>query len=69
MRLYKISTTLSDAAESKRVTKFVGSQVEAASVRKDLVAQGVKRKDIESIEVEVPTDKAGLMEYLNKLVA
>lgn len=72
MRFYKISTPVSNMPEGcahLTNTLFVGSLSEAPAARKVFTALGIKRKDIESIEVEVPTDKAGLMEYLNKLVA
>ncbi|NQW81312.1 MAG: hypothetical protein HQ445_09080 [Polaromonas sp.] len=72
MRLYKISTAASNFDDSNAhlpSTVFVGSQSEAASARKLLIERGATRKNIESVEVDVPTDKAGLLGYLNGLVA
>lgn len=72
MRLYKISATVPSAdikTDDKRVIKYVGSQAEAASARKELLDLGATRKGTESVEVDVPTDKAGLIAFLNGLVA
>jgi len=72
MRLYRISTSslnFYDNCAHLPSTLFVGSLAEAASARKVLIDQGATRKDIESVEVEVPTDKAGLMGFLNALHA
>lgn len=71
MRLYKISTTVpgddDGRGPGKYLAKYVGSQAEAAAARKAFTDAGVKRKDIASLEVNVPTDKEGLMAFLNGL--
>ena len=41
------------------------SQTEASAKRAEWVKSGVKRADISTIEVDVPTDKKGLQEFLN----
>ena len=73
MRLYKISTSLSGDDDgrgpAKNLVKFVGSQAEAAAARKVFTDSGAKRKDIESVEVDVPTNKEGLLAFLNGLAA
>ena len=46
---------------------WVGTQADAASARKKLLNAGFKRADIKTEDVEVPTNKAGLIEFLNKL--
>lgn len=67
MRLYKI--TASNAQVSARdITKYVGSKAEGVATRKELYDRGFARKQVDEVEVDVPTDKAGLIEYLNKLV-
>ena len=45
---------------------WVGSQADAAKKRKELVSSGFKRAEIETVEVDVPTDKAGLLAWLNR---
>lgn len=61
MRLYLVYVN-SDIKQFK----WVGSQADAASARAALNSGGVKRADIKTKEVEVPTNKAGLLEFLNK---
>ncbi len=56
MRLYK--TTGGDQ------TKWDGSQADASKRRVELRREGLK--PVETEEVEVPTNKAGLLEFLNK---
>lgn len=69
MRLYKIvgknkpSGNLPDTT-----TKWVGTKAEAVAARKELTDTGYKRADIDSDEIDVPTDKAGLLDWLNKNV-
>lgn len=68
MRLYKITalnTSRGDAPDSD--ITWVGSQTDAAAKRKQLTAEGFTRKEIETEEIDVPTDKAGLMAFLNKM--
>lgn len=72
MRLYKITTSVDHPTDDDVrlfVTKYVGSQSEAAATRKELLDQGATRKGTETFEVDVPTDKAGLMAFLNNLVS
>ena len=47
------------------VSEFVGSQAEAATLRASHVKGGVARKDITTTAVNVPTDKEGLLRFLN----
>ena len=42
-----------------------GSRADAASRRRAAVESGVKRKDIGTVEVEIPTTKTGLLDWLN----
>ena len=58
MRLYHI--------HADNVSIWVGSKAEASSTRAYLVSnKGYKRADITTTEVDVPTDKAGLIGFLN----
>lgn len=59
MRLYKI-----EVLGAK--TKWVGTQAEAANIRKQFVDAGRKRAELTTSEVNVPTDKAGLLAFLNE---
>ncbi|WP_087746385.1 MULTISPECIES: hypothetical protein [unclassified Acidovorax] len=66
MKLYKIAATGNPGSTTPDTeTHWVGSQADAASRRKQLNADGFKRADIETHEVDVPTDKAGLLAWLN----
>lgn len=63
MKLYR--TTVTDAGPEDVAVRWAGSQAEAASQRKAL-NQNFKRDKINTEEVDVPTDKKGLLEFLNK---
>ena len=68
MRLYKITalnTSHGDTPDSD--VTWVGSLAEASTQRKKLTIDGFARKEIETEEVDVPTDKAGLIGFLNKM--
>lgn len=69
MKLYKITASfsmkLNGSVQDVTRCKFVGSQADGASYRKELMDEGAKRKDIETAEVNIPTDKQGLLDYLN----
>lgn len=67
MKLYRITAirrTDSDTPDFE--THWVGYQADAAKKRKELVSSGFKRTEIETVDVDVPTDKAGLLAWLNK---
>lgn len=62
MRLYKVSVRGSDVIKPR----YVGSQAEAASARKVLsTIHKIPRDCIDTDEVEVPTTKKELLEWLN----
>lgn len=61
MKLYK---TMANTVEGPSV-RWAGSQAEAASQRKAFNASGIKRADVTTDVVEVPTNKAGLLEFLD----
>lgn len=63
MNLYLVSTT--PDADGAPAAVFVGSQAEAASTRQKLVSDGIARKFIKTSPVNVPTDKEGLLRFLN----
>ena len=61
MKAYQITSTLHGVTASR----FVGSGAEAAARRAELTKAGAHRADIIIEVVEVPTDKAGLLKFLN----
>lgn len=61
MKLYRITSVHSGVVE----VQFVGSLTAGVVARKELADKGLKRADIKQEEVNVPTDKAGLIEFLN----
>lgn len=70
MRLYKIIAVMPDEIDaSENRTHWVGSLTDATARRKGLALEGFARKEIETVEVDVPTDKTGLLAFLNGLSA
>lgn len=72
MKLYIVSAHVDvseDGTKFDHVNKVCVSQSECASSRKELTDKGVKRKDIDTHEVDVPITKSGLVEFLNKLMS
>lgn len=69
MRLYKITASYVATDANKDVVtnaqQFVGSKAEGVQFRKTLMDDGARRKDITEVEVDVPTDKTGLINWLN----
>ena len=61
MRLYEIS---GEKTAGMTTRQYVGSQADAGKARKEMKAAGVTM--IETAEIDVPTDKAGLLAFLNK---
>lgn len=70
MRLYKVhATPATPGPEVKRVVKWGGSMAEARAAKKEIVAKhGVKASSVSMDETEVPTNKAGLIAWLNENV-
>lgn len=68
MRLYKITAknpSDDSAALPDSETVWVGAKSEGVAARKQMAEDGWKRKEITEVEVDVPTDKAGLLAFLN----
>lgn len=72
MRLYKTTAIRAELAKNADGTssqevqvRWAGSQAEAATNRKTFVGMGFKRAEVNTVEVEVPTNKAGLLDFLN----
>ena len=64
MKLYRIEAS-SQGADI--IVRWVGRQTDAAKTRKELVADGFKRAELNTEEVDVPTNKEGLIAFLNGL--
>lgn len=67
MKLYKVTaqSNRDDTPVSEIV--WVGSQADAAKARKSFIEQGFKRAKLDTEEVDVPTNKEGLLNFLNSL--
>lgn len=63
MRLYK-TTFIDDAKEGATCATWSGTQADAGKDRKAMKSEGMR--NVETEEVEVPTDKKGLLEFLNQ---
>jgi hypothetical protein len=63
MKLYKITATNSDGDTG---TTWASSQTESAKARKEFMEKGFKRNQLVTEDVEVPTSKDGLLNWLNK---
>lgn len=61
MKLYKITTYHNGNIE----TQFVGSLADGVVARKVLADKGIKRASIKQEEVDVETNKPGLLKFLN----
>lgn len=75
MKLYKVTRPIHElnGADFDDMTQFAGTQADARKTRIEFEApfKSLKPKDRPEItveEVEVPTDKKGLIEFLNGLV-
>lgn len=64
MKTYLITAVTGDGADIR--SQYVGTQADAAKLRSELVKEGFKRANIMTSEVEVPTDKVGLIAFLNR---
>ena len=62
MKLYRVI-----ASTDIQKVIWVGTQSDAGKARKELVAEGFKRAEIQTEEVDVPTNKEGLLAFLNAL--
>lgn len=63
MKLYLITAKNS----TSEAAKWAGSQAEAASTRKELISEGYKRVEMDTHDIDVPTNKDGLLRFLNLL--
>lgn len=64
MKLYLITAITGDKADI--VSQYAGSQADVAAQRKKLRLLGFKNADIVVSEIDVLTDKVGLIAFLNR---
>lgn len=65
MKLYIVIASADSTTPDRSI--WAGSQAECAAARKELLAEGFKRKDLTTHEIEVPTKKEDLIGFLNLL--
>ena len=77
MKLYKIHRPVYISEDGdfnfSELTEFAGSQTDARKIRMNMeepfkVLKPKARPEVTVIELDVPTDKKGLIEFLNELV-
>lgn len=66
MRCYLVTNNMYVPKAKKQ---YAGTQAEVATIKKQAMAEGAKRKDIDVKEVDVPVAKAELIKFINELVA
>ena len=65
MRAYEVYVVV----DGKTIKGYAGTQGEAKTARQTLVDNhGVKKSSVSITDVDIPTDKAGLLAFVNKLV-
>lgn len=69
MRLYKITAVnTSGGNQPDTETHWVGSKSEGVAMRKKLLAEGWTRCELAEVEIDIPTNKEGLLAWLNGTV-
>lgn len=59
MRLYRV------ISQTSETSSWAGSQSDVAELKRGMLEDGAKRKEISVEDVEVPTNKASLILWLN----
>lgn len=70
MKLYFVTGLVEAPVEGDGMvteSHWVASQAAAGTIRKDMISRGATRKGISTSEVDVPTNKEGLLHFLNLL--
>ena len=67
MRAYRV---VGKTTNGTTVTRFAGTQADARQTRDAIVNDtGLKKGEVDIEEVEIPTAKAELIEFINELVS
>lgn len=72
MKLYIVSGKLDmsqDGTKFAPSTRAFASQAECASERKRLTDRGLPRKAIDTFEIDMPTNKEGVLNFMNTLLS
>lgn len=64
---YTYTATVNDSVETTRFTQWTGNQSDAGKLR--AAGRKLKAKDVATQEVDVMTNKDGLLAFLNDLTA
>lgn len=62
MRTYLVTSNFHTPPKKQ----LCGTTADVSALKKALMTEGAKRKDIQVAEIEVPDDKAGKIEFINK---
>lgn len=65
MKLYRVSSEVA-IDNGKKALKWVGTQADVVATKKEWMAAGMKRKEISTEDIEIPTKKDELVEWLNE---
>jgi hypothetical protein len=66
MKLYLVHGIVRTPNSVETVFRWCGTQAECTATRKEFIERGASKYDTHIKEIEVPTNKAGLLEFLNK---
>lgn len=56
--------------QAKGRKRYAGTQADARTTRDDFVEElGVKKKEVDIEEVDIPYDKGGMLQFINELCA
>ncbi len=65
MQLYLVQAIVRTENSAEMKHRWEGTKADAATRRKSFYDEGANRKDIQIDQIDVPTDKAGLLNFLN----
>lgn len=65
MKLYRVSAVSQENPHDRHFAEWTGTQAGCGKLRATLTGNGVPKKDILTREYEVPTNKEGLIAFLN----
>lgn len=51
-----------------QLPRYVGTQAQVSERKKDLMAAGLKRKEVNVSEVDIPDDKQGKLDFINQVI-
>lgn len=70
MRAYEVKCEIDDGeGDTQTAKQFAGTQAQVREIRQTFVNDyGVKKKDVEVEEVDIPTGKQDLLDFINGLL-